>query len=133
MKTCNKCKVEKEIDGFYKKKAGKYGVAAVCKKCKIAINKSYQKADKPYVYIASHNSNYYIGCSNARWSSRFSKHKNRNNTGLSKYIEEHKLEREELHIDMIEFNTITEAKAYESFLIKGNISQKLCLNKRKER
>lgn len=32
-KTCSKCKIEKSISEFYKKKQGKFGVAAICKIC----------------------------------------------------------------------------------------------------
>jgi len=42
MKTCSKCKIEKPLTEFHKKKAGKYGVRAVCKLCA----KAYYKANK---------------------------------------------------------------------------------------
>ncbi len=40
-KICNKCKVEKDISNFHKKKGDKYGVRYICKKCRESGTEEY--------------------------------------------------------------------------------------------
>lgn len=42
-KKCNSCGEVKSLDGFHKKKDGKYGVCGICKECKRAVNREYEK------------------------------------------------------------------------------------------
>ena len=42
-KVCTKCKVEKELNDFHKKKSGKYGVIGQCKTCKNEYDKERYK------------------------------------------------------------------------------------------
>jgi len=46
MKTCNKCKIEKPLSDFSKKKQGKYGVSSICKLCSNQHNRAYREANK---------------------------------------------------------------------------------------
>jgi hypothetical protein len=48
-KTCNKCKQSKTTNNFWKKKSGKFGVSAVCKKCDSEISKVYRLNNKERV------------------------------------------------------------------------------------
>lgn len=45
-KICNKCGEEKELSEFYKHKAGRYGVVAVCKNCKSLYRRNYSKSNR---------------------------------------------------------------------------------------
>lgn len=59
-KTCNKCKIEKPFDEYYKAKLGKHGIEAICKACKIiqsnsgpeATRRKRKWAEKNKAYIA---------------------------------------------------------------------------------
>ena len=42
MKTCSKCKIEKELSDFYKKKASKDGFRSECKECNNIASKKYK-------------------------------------------------------------------------------------------
>jgi hypothetical protein len=46
MKTCSKCKIEKELSDFYKKKASKDGFRSECKKCILNKGKIYYQDNK---------------------------------------------------------------------------------------
>lgn len=46
MKTCNKCKLEKELTEFHKKKTGIMGVHSICKVCCNAEKKEYYQKNK---------------------------------------------------------------------------------------
>jgi hypothetical protein len=43
MKTCTKCKIEKDLDLFYRQKPGKHGRSSICKKCKYDRDQLYKK------------------------------------------------------------------------------------------
>lgn len=51
LKTCCVCKVDKELDQFYKDPKGKGGKQSRCKEC----NKAYYKANKPKYQESSRN------------------------------------------------------------------------------
>ena len=40
-KACTKCKIEKDLNEFFKMKKGKYGVRSVCKECGIKMHREY--------------------------------------------------------------------------------------------
>lgn len=46
MKTCSKCKIEKELSAFYKNKAQKDGYQNCCKLCMNSVNNNWQKRNK---------------------------------------------------------------------------------------
>lgn len=46
MKTCSKCKQEKELSDFYKNKSQKDGYQNCCKACMNTINNNWQKQNK---------------------------------------------------------------------------------------
>ena len=43
MKTCSKCKIEKELSDFYKKKASKDGFRSECKECNNLYSRKYKR------------------------------------------------------------------------------------------
>jgi hypothetical protein len=45
-KVCTGCNLEKTVYCFHKSKLGKYGVAAVCKDCRTAYRKQYNKLNR---------------------------------------------------------------------------------------
>ena len=49
MKKCNKCKQEKEYDGFYKHKAAKDGYNAICKHCRLLHDRIRRINDPEWV------------------------------------------------------------------------------------
>jgi hypothetical protein len=56
MKTCNKCKVERPLDEFYKSKREADGHCSKCKVCQMAYEKAYtasRKAAKARVEVQS--------------------------------------------------------------------------------
>ena len=53
MRTCTKCKKEKNKSEFYKKKDGKNGLHSQCKSCKNAYNKQWDKENPEKVLAKS--------------------------------------------------------------------------------
>lgn len=45
-KVCTRCKIDKELDQFYKNKGGKFGVESICKICRLDHIKDYRKRNK---------------------------------------------------------------------------------------
>jgi len=151
MKQCSGCKKEKPLDEFSKDKSKKDGLRTQCKECSKQNQKQYRKinkeklneyhrqyrsnggrhADKPYVYFAYHNGNYYIGSTKYRWTERFSKHKHSAATGLGHYINEHNLSKEDFEVKRFSFETIEEARDAEKSYLCECVGQKGCLNKNK--
>lgn len=68
-KTCTKCKIEKSITEFSKKKLGKYGVRSICKTCV----RLYRQENKKQIY-------------------EYNKSYRNNNLKLSKYMEKYRQE-----------------------------------------
>lgn len=49
MKTCSKCKQEKDYDGFYKDKTAKDGYNGICKLCRLEMDRNRRKNDPEWV------------------------------------------------------------------------------------
>ena len=57
MKTCTKCGIHKDLEGFYKSASGKYGLEAACKVCKLAAKAARQQTPKAKAAAKAYNDN----------------------------------------------------------------------------
>lgn len=58
MKTCSKCKIEKDESEFYKKKAAKDGITTICKTCYKCYFKTRNQTDERKAYLREYFKKY---------------------------------------------------------------------------